>query len=52
LLCAHAGRSRGCGLSGAWFVSSDDYIGIFIVEKVIDRASCEARLSVFSPVGE
>src|ERR671919_1220050 len=42
-----------CGLSGPWYVSSDDgYTGIFIVEKVIDGASCEARLSVFSPVGE
>jgi hypothetical protein len=42
-----------CGLSGPWYVSSDDgYIGIFIVEKMIDDASCEARLSVFSPVGE
>ena len=42
-----------CGLSGSWYVSSDDgYTGIFIIEKVIDDASCEARLSVFSPVGE
>jgi len=42
-----------CGLSGPWYVSSDDgYTGIFIIEKVIDDASCEARLSVFSPVGQ
>jgi hypothetical protein len=42
-----------CGLSGPWYVSSDDgYTGLFIIEKVIDRASCEARLSVFSPLGD
>ena len=42
-----------CGLSGPWYVSSDDgYTGIFIVERVIDEESCEARLSVFSPLGE
>jgi hypothetical protein len=42
-----------CGLSGPWYVSSEDgYTGIFIVEKVIDDANSEARLSVFSPVGE
>jgi hypothetical protein len=42
-----------CGLSGPWYVSSDDgYTGIFIVEKVIDSASCEARLNVFSPLGD
>jgi hypothetical protein len=42
-----------CGLSGPWYVSSEDgYTGIFIVEKVIDDASCEARLSVFSPLGD
>jgi hypothetical protein len=34
-------------------VSSDDgYTGIFMVEKVIDGASCEAPLSVFSPPGD
>jgi predicted small lipoprotein YifL len=42
-----------CGLSGPWYLSSDDgYTGIFIVEKAIDDASCEARLSVFSPLGD
>jgi hypothetical protein len=42
-----------CGLSGAWYVRSDDgYTGIFIIEKVIDESSCEARLSAFSPLGE
>jgi hypothetical protein len=42
-----------CGLSGPWYVSSEDgYTGIFIIEKVIDRKSCEARLSVFSPLGD
>ena len=42
-----------CGLSGPWYVSSEDgYTGVFIVEKVIDSASCEARLSVFSPLGD
>jgi hypothetical protein len=42
-----------CGLSGPWYVSSEDgYTGIFIVEKVIDDTSCEARLSVFSPLGD
>jgi hypothetical protein len=32
--------------------SEDGYTGLFIVEKVIDDASCEARLSVFSPLGD
>jgi hypothetical protein len=42
-----------CGLSGPWYVSSDDgYTGIFVIEKVIDDASCEARLNVFSPLGD
>ena len=42
-----------CGLSGPWYVSSDDgYTGIFVVEKVIDDLTCDARLSVFSPVGD
>src|SRR5919106_5341645 len=42
-----------CGLSGPWYVRSDDlYTGIFIIEKVIDESSCESRLSVFSPLGE
>ena len=42
-----------CGLSGPWYVSSDDgYTGLFIVEKVIDDVTCDARLSVFSPVGD
>jgi hypothetical protein len=42
-----------CGLSGPWYVSSEDgYSGVFIVEKVIDRATCEAWLSVFSPLGD
>jgi len=42
-----------CGLSGPWYLRSDDgYTGIFIIEKVIDESSCEARLSVFSPLGE
>jgi hypothetical protein len=40
-----------CGLSGPWYVSSEDgYTGLFIIEKVIDDASCEARLRVFSPL--
>jgi hypothetical protein len=42
-----------CGLSGPWYVSSDDgYTGIFVIEQVIDDASCEARLNVFSPLGD
>lgn len=42
-----------CGLSGPWYVRSDDgYTGIFIIEQVIDDVSCEARLTVFSPLGE
>jgi hypothetical protein len=42
-----------CGLSGPWYVSSEDgYTGILIVEKVIDGTSCEARLSVFAPLGD
>lgn len=42
-----------CGLSGPWYVSSDDgYTGIFVIEQVIDDVSCEARLNVFSPLGE
>jgi hypothetical protein len=42
-----------CGLSGPWYVRSDDgYTGIFIIEKVIDESTCVARLSVFSPLGE
>jgi hypothetical protein len=42
-----------CGLSGPWYVRSDDgYTGIFIIEKAIDESSCEARLSAFSPLGE
>jgi hypothetical protein len=42
-----------CGLSGPWYVSSDDgYTGTFVIEKVIDGASCEARLNVFSPLGD
>jgi hypothetical protein len=42
-----------CGLSGPWYIRSDDgYTGIFIIEKVIDESSCEARLSAFSPLGE
>jgi hypothetical protein len=42
-----------CGVSGPWYVRSDDgYTGIFVIEKVIDETSCEARLSAFSPLGE
>ena len=42
-----------CGLSGPWYVTSDDgYTGIFTIEKVIDDARCEARLNVFSPLGD
>jgi hypothetical protein len=42
-----------CGLSGPWYVRSDDgYTGIFIIEEVIDESTCEARLSAFSPLGE
>ena len=42
-----------CGLSGPWYIRSDDgYTGIFIIERVIDETSCEARLSVFSPPGD
>jgi hypothetical protein len=41
-----------CGLSGPWYVSDDGYTGIFVIEKVIDDATCEARLSVFSPLGD
>jgi hypothetical protein len=42
-----------CGLSGPWYVSSDDgYTGIFIIEKVVDEVTCEARLNVFSPLGD
>jgi predicted small lipoprotein YifL len=42
-----------CGLSGPWYVSSDDgYTGIFIIEEVTDDVSCEAQLRAFSPVGE
>jgi hypothetical protein len=45
--------AAGCGLSGPWYVRSDDgYTGIFIIEKVIDESNCEARLSAFSPLGE
>ena len=32
--------------------SEDGYTGVFIVEKVIDGTSCDARLSVFSPLGD
>jgi hypothetical protein len=46
-------ETGGCGLSGPWYVRSDDgYTGIFVIEKVIDEVTCEARLSVFSPVGD
>jgi hypothetical protein len=42
-----------CGLSGPWYVSSDDgYTGIFLIEKVVDEVTCEARLNVFSPLGD
>jgi predicted small lipoprotein YifL len=42
-----------CGLSGPWYVRSDDgYTGIFTIEEVIDESTCEARLSAFSPLGE
>jgi hypothetical protein len=42
-----------CGLSGPWYGRSDDgYTGIIIIEKVIDETSCEARLTVCSPLGE
>src|SRR5918995_321396 len=42
-----------CGLSGPWYVSSDDgYTGIFVIEKVVDEVTCEARLNVFSPLGD
>jgi hypothetical protein len=42
-----------CGLSGPWYVSSDDgYTGIFVIEHVLDDASCDARLNVFSPLGD
>ena len=42
-----------CGLSGPWHVSSDDgYTGLFVVEKAIDDLTCDARLSVFSPLGD
>jgi hypothetical protein len=45
--------ANACGLRGPWYVSSDDgYRGIFVIEKVIDDASCEARLNVFSPLGD
>lgn len=51
LLCPSGAAA--CGLSGPWYVSSDDgFTGIFIIEKVIDDASCEARLNVFSPLGD
>ena len=42
-----------CGLSGPWYVTREDgNTGIFIVEKAIDDTSCEARLSVFLPLGD
>ena len=42
-----------CGLSGPWYVSSDDgYTGIFVIEKVVDDVTCEAGLNVFSPLGD
>ena len=42
-----------CGLAGPWYVGSDDgYTGIFVIEKVVDDATCEARLNVFSPLGD
>jgi hypothetical protein len=45
--------AKACGLSGPWYVSSDDgYTGIFLIEQVINDASCEARLNVFSPLGD
>lgn len=50
LLCPSGATA--CGLSGPWYVSSDDgYTGIFVIEKVIDDASCETRLNVFSALG-
>ena len=45
--------AKACGLSGPWYVSSDDgYTGIFLIEHVINDTSCEARLNVFSPLGD
>jgi hypothetical protein len=45
--------AKACGLSGPWYVSSDDgYTGIFLIKQVINDASCEARLNVFSPLGD
>ena len=42
-----------CRLSGPWYVRSDDgYTGIFLIEKVVDEVTCEARLNVFSPLGD
>jgi hypothetical protein len=42
-----------CGLSGPWYARSDDgYTGIFLIEKVVDEVTCEARLNVFSPLGD
>jgi hypothetical protein len=42
-----------CGLAGPWYVGSDDgYTGIFVIEKVVDDVTCEARLNVFSPLGD
>jgi hypothetical protein len=42
-----------CGLAGPWYVRSDDgYTGIFVIEKVVDEVTCEARLNVFSPLGD
>jgi hypothetical protein len=42
-----------CGLNGPWYVRSDDgYTGIFVIERVVDEATCEARLNVYSPLGD
>jgi hypothetical protein len=42
-----------CGLKGPWYVRSDDgCTGIFVIEKVVDKVTCEARLNVYSPVGD
>jgi hypothetical protein len=42
-----------CGLDGPWYVRSDDgYTGIFVIEKVVDKVTCEARLNVYSPLGD
>ena len=49
----HPSAAGACGLSGPWYVSSDDgCTGIFVIETAIDDTSCEARRNVFSPLGD